>query len=195
MENLWVKRICDSASFLNSFLWYSGCTAVGFDKSSSYRYIQVAGEYTTAKSFLHLLFHVLGRYHEHQREDRDKYVHIIREHVIEGINNHVNITQSDHFHLSTFKCTYRLFPLWHKHKRQASLNMVKSIASNTWTICWNVWCVHVFLNSESPLFVILHKKFSLINFLTKLQTINYSYVIAVYWFFFVTLRITVKIKT
>ena len=36
---------------------------------------------------LHSLFHVLGRYHEHQRGDREEYIRIIKEHIIEGNDN------------------------------------------------------------------------------------------------------------
>ena len=37
------------------------------------------------KSVIHMLFHILGRYHEHQRADKDCYISVIKENVIEGI--------------------------------------------------------------------------------------------------------------
>ena len=37
-----------------------------------------------SKELLHTLFHILGRYHEHQRTDREKYIDIIQENIIEG---------------------------------------------------------------------------------------------------------------
>ena len=42
-------------------------------------------ERLSSKEVLHTLFHILGRYHEHERPDRDKYVQIIEENIIEGI--------------------------------------------------------------------------------------------------------------
>ena len=61
---------------------------VGFDKSTDYRYVQAAGMFASSKALLHMLFHILGRYHEHERPDRDKYVAIIRENIIEGANSY-----------------------------------------------------------------------------------------------------------
>ena len=36
------------------------------------------------KALLHMLFHILGRYHEHERADREEYVDVIEENIIEG---------------------------------------------------------------------------------------------------------------
>ena len=66
-------------------LQYSGCSVVGFDRSTNYRYVQVDKEYTSSKALLHMVFHILGRYHEHERVDRREYVDIIPENIIEGI--------------------------------------------------------------------------------------------------------------
>ena len=38
---------------------------------------------------LHLLFHILGRYHEHQRADREAFIRIHGEELIEGISKEV----------------------------------------------------------------------------------------------------------
>ena len=35
-------------------------------------------------SVLHKIFHTLGRFHEHEREDRDEYIKIIWENVEKG---------------------------------------------------------------------------------------------------------------
>ena len=72
---------------LASFLWCSGCGVVGYDKTGRYRYVQVDGTHASFKSLLHSLFHVLGRHHEHQRADREDYIRINHEYIIEGINN------------------------------------------------------------------------------------------------------------
>ena len=57
---------------------------IGFDRSIHYRYVQVDAEHLSSKGLLHMLFHILGRYHEHERPDREKYVDIMEENVIEG---------------------------------------------------------------------------------------------------------------
>ena len=64
---------------------YSGCSVVGFDRSTHYRYVQVDKDCLSYKALLHTLFHILGRYHEHERPDREKYVDVIEENIIEGI--------------------------------------------------------------------------------------------------------------
>ena len=58
---------------------------VGLDRSTHYRYVQVGDEFSSSKALLHMLFHVLGRYHEHERGDRDTYVDIMETNIIEGI--------------------------------------------------------------------------------------------------------------
>ena len=63
---------------------YSGCSEVGFDRSTHYRYVQVDTEHLSSKELLHTLFHILGRYHEHERSDREKYVDVIEKNIIEG---------------------------------------------------------------------------------------------------------------
>ena len=80
-------------SFCTLFLQCSGCSVVGFDKSSPYRYIHVDRKHLTAKSLLHYLLHILGRYHEHQREDRKDYIWIIKENIIKGTLMYYNKTQ------------------------------------------------------------------------------------------------------
>ena len=59
---------------------------IGFDRSTHYRYVQVDAEHLSSKALLHMLFHILGRYHEHERPDREEYVDVIEENIIQGIN-------------------------------------------------------------------------------------------------------------
>ena len=58
---------------------------VGFDRSTYCSYIPVDGSCFSSKALLHMLFHVLGRYHEHERSDREKYVNVIEDNILEGI--------------------------------------------------------------------------------------------------------------
>ena len=58
---------------------------IGLDRSTHYHYVQVERVFFSPKALLHMLFHILGRYHEHERADRGKYIHIIKQNVIEGI--------------------------------------------------------------------------------------------------------------
>ena len=64
---------------------YSDCSVVGFDKFTYCSYIPVDSTCFSSKALLHTLFHLLGRYHEHERSDREKYVHVIEENIIEGM--------------------------------------------------------------------------------------------------------------
>ena len=62
----------------------SGCSIVGFNNTRNYHYIHVDEEHVSLKLMLHIMFHILGRYHEHQRADRREYITIIKDNVIEG---------------------------------------------------------------------------------------------------------------
>ena len=64
---------------------YSGCSVVGFDRSTHYRHVNLDEDSSSSKALLHTMFHILGRYHEHERPDREKYVNVIQENMIEGI--------------------------------------------------------------------------------------------------------------
>ena len=57
---------------------------VGLDKSTYCSYVTVDETSSSSKALLHTLFHILGRYHEHERADREKYIDIIEENIIEG---------------------------------------------------------------------------------------------------------------
>ena len=57
---------------------------VGFDRSTHYRYVLMDADFLSPKALLHTLFHILGRYHEHERPDRDEYVDIIEKNIIKG---------------------------------------------------------------------------------------------------------------
>ena len=78
--------ICDGTceAYIISFP-HSGCSVVGLDMSTYCRSIRVDGACSSFKALLHTLFHVLGRYHEHERPDRETYVDINEENIIEGI--------------------------------------------------------------------------------------------------------------
>ena len=61
---------------------------VGFDKSTYGSYVPVDGTRSSPKAILHTLFHILGRYHEHERVDRVKYIEVMERNIIEGIYNY-----------------------------------------------------------------------------------------------------------
>ena len=46
--------------------------------------VHLLSKYDTIEHILHELFHVLGRYHEHMRDDRDNYVQIHPENIYAG---------------------------------------------------------------------------------------------------------------
>ena len=64
---------------------YSGCSVVGFDRSTHHHFIEIDAEHLSSKALLHMLFHILGRYHEHERSDRKKHVQIIEDNIMKGI--------------------------------------------------------------------------------------------------------------
>ena len=77
-----VKAFCEAYFAFNTC---SRCSVVGFDRSIRYRYVQMDQSCLSFTAILHTLFHILGRYHEHERVDREKYVQIIEENTFKGI--------------------------------------------------------------------------------------------------------------
>ena len=57
---------------------------VGRDENEQFNKIEVGDVTIKARSVFHMLFHVLGRYHEHQRQDRNEYVQINWVNILEG---------------------------------------------------------------------------------------------------------------
>ena len=62
----------------------SGCYIVGRDENRQVNSIDVGDATIKMRSAFHMLFHVLGRYHEHQRQDRNEYVQINWMNILEG---------------------------------------------------------------------------------------------------------------
>ena len=80
----------DMKKCLRNFLFFlsiqcSGCSVVGYDNSGNSRYVLVNKMLASITSIMHALFHILGRYHEHQRTDRDSYVSVKKENIMKGI--------------------------------------------------------------------------------------------------------------
>ena len=98
---MWSICMHDSTPF-TSFLRFKVCSVVGYDNNSRYRHVQVDAyeKHGSSKALLHSLFHVLGRYHEHQRGDREEYIQVIKEHVMEGVNIHTYM-----YMYNTYSCT------------------------------------------------------------------------------------------
>ena len=63
---------------------------VGFDKSSYHTNVAVDGVWSSGKALLHTLFHILGRYHEHERTDRVKYIKVIEKNILEGLYMYIH---------------------------------------------------------------------------------------------------------
>ena len=73
---------------------------VGYDGTISYRYVLVDGLLDDTRSLLHTLFHILGRYHEHQRLDREQYIYVMKENILPGTNTHKELS------VFKFNCAY-----------------------------------------------------------------------------------------
>ena len=72
-------------------LWfsYSACKTIGHDETANSIIVEIDGKYANSKSTLHMLFHILGRYHEHQRADKEKYVRVLKENIVQGAKKSV----------------------------------------------------------------------------------------------------------
>ena len=67
-------------------MFCSDCVKVGIYDQDQQAQVAVFDSLSwSLKNSFHLLFHVLGRYHEHQRPDRDQYIRIQWNNIKEGI--------------------------------------------------------------------------------------------------------------
>ena len=58
-------------------LYCSTCPRIGMNDLHQQAQLAVFNSKSwTIKTSFHLLFHILGRYHEHQRPDRDQYIKV-----------------------------------------------------------------------------------------------------------------------
>ena len=62
----------------------SECMTIGKDTDRPFEKITINEHELDFSQVTHQLFHVLGRCHEHQREDRDDYVEVKWENIKEG---------------------------------------------------------------------------------------------------------------
>ena len=85
---------------------------VGFDKSTYCNNVPVDETCSSPKAMLHTLFHILGRYHEHERVDRVRYIEVMERNIIQGIYNYTHHKNNllcylliirGHFRLETIK--------------------------------------------------------------------------------------------
>ena len=63
----------------------SNCHRVGiYDQHEQAQLAVINSKTFSIKASFHTLFHVLGRYHEHQRPDRDQYIMVQWNNIKEG---------------------------------------------------------------------------------------------------------------
>ena len=84
LYTMWYNEVDKWPQLNNTLLILRACSRVGHEQAVNYNYIEVDDATASLKSLLHTLFHILGRYHEHQRNDQEEHVRIIIDNVIEG---------------------------------------------------------------------------------------------------------------
>ena len=63
----------------------SKCSRIGmYDQHQQAQVAAFNSQSRAIKSSFHLLFHILGRYHEHQRPDRNQYIKVQWDNIKEG---------------------------------------------------------------------------------------------------------------
>ena len=84
------------------YLVCSNCDTIGI--YDQHQQVQVAVFNLQSRETLvsfHTLFHVLGRYHEHQRPDRDEYVMVQWNNIEEGNQSYALIVTYQNVHVDT----------------------------------------------------------------------------------------------
>ena len=68
-----------------NYEFYSECPKVGvFDKDKRFQLVEIRSRDYGKKEVYHILYHVLGMYHEHQRPDRDQHIKILWANIKKG---------------------------------------------------------------------------------------------------------------
>ena len=75
-----------NAELLQAMIFLNrNCPPVGiYNQKEHIQLVEINFEYIPRKGSFHTLFHVLGRYHEHQRPDRDQYIKVQWNNIREG---------------------------------------------------------------------------------------------------------------
>ena len=85
---------------------------VGRDENKQFYSIEVGDATIKMRSAFHMLFHVLGRYHEHQRQDRNEYVQINWMNILEGEEINLQILIKRYYYLHIYKYLTACQALW-----------------------------------------------------------------------------------
>ena len=65
--------------------FHRDCLRVGvYDQDKPFQVVDVRPKFFRGKNSYHTLFHILGRYHEHQRPDRDQYIMVQWNNIMKG---------------------------------------------------------------------------------------------------------------
>ena len=68
-----------------NFFFVRKCPKVGLsDPDEHFQVVQTPRYHSCSNDFYHILLHVLGKYHEHQRPDRDQYIRVNWDNIITG---------------------------------------------------------------------------------------------------------------
>uniref|UniRef100_A0A7E5A1E9 Metalloendopeptidase n=1 Tax=Panagrellus redivivus TaxID=6233 RepID=A0A7E5A1E9_PANRE len=96
-----------------------GCYA-DFARVGGKQQVSLADECVDYPTVIHELMHVIGFIHEHQRDDRDGFVRIVWENVINGANTDFDKLSS--VGLSNYGETYDYFSIMHYESTEGSKN-------------------------------------------------------------------------
>ncbi|KJH43830.1 astacin [Dictyocaulus viviparus] len=96
-----------------------GCYA-DFARVGGRQQVSLADECINYATVIHELMHVIGFIHEHQREDRDRYVSILYQNIIPGIS--MDFDKLSAFDLSYYGENYDYSSIMHYEKNEGSKN-------------------------------------------------------------------------
>lgn len=86
--------LCILTAIVFSSLVFRPCPQVGVHyKNQAKQVVEIGAGVLSVKQCTHILLHILGRYHEHQRQDREHYVQVIWKNIQEGDFKHKSLQQ------------------------------------------------------------------------------------------------------
>uniref|UniRef100_A0A914NM01 Metalloendopeptidase n=1 Tax=Meloidogyne incognita TaxID=6306 RepID=A0A914NM01_MELIC len=123
-----VDECIEYATIIHEFMHVIGLCFADFSRVGGRQQVSLVDECIEYATIIHEFMHVIGFIHEHQREDRDGFVRIMWENVIDGAN--ADFEKLSSMGLSNYGERYDYFSIMHYENTEGSKNGRPTIVAN-----------------------------------------------------------------